>query len=144
MVLVVLVLFVVVVWCRGGLGVFFPPLSEMAEKVQYVEQNVNATYAMVQLSDDTIVALLEVCQCRRPLCLLQHGDGNCKITVTRKKTTRKRTPYCFVCKHQKHFLDALAAQVRMLCLFQAKFDSVSFLVVKVYIRFVRVCRCTYV
>ena len=52
-------------------------------------------------------------QCRRPLCLLQHGDGNCKITVTRKKTTRKRTPYCFVCKHQKHFLDALADQVLM-------------------------------
>ena len=91
--------------------------SAMAEKVQYVEQNVNATYAVVKLTDDTIVALLEVCQCRRPLCLLQHGDGNCKITVTRKKTTRKRTPYCFVCKHQKHFLDALADQVRMLCLF---------------------------
>ena len=98
----------------------------MAQEKQYVEQNVNATYAMVKLfdesvmvklTDDTIVSLLEVCQCRRPLCLLQHGDGNCKITVTRKKTTRKRTPYCFVCKHQKHFLDALADQVRMLCLF---------------------------
>ena len=68
--------------------------------------------AMIKVANNTVISLSETCQCKRPQCLLQHPEGKCGTTVSRRITTKRTTPYCYVCKHQRHILAAFGEKVR--------------------------------
>jgi hypothetical protein len=58
-------------------------------------------------------SVTELCQCRSATCLLQHVIGQCGISVKRRLGTQRRTPYCFICKTQRHFVQLMATMVMM-------------------------------
>ena len=65
-------------------------------------------YALVDLKTSCII---ELCHCKSPTCLLQHPAGACGTSVSRRVSSKRRTPYCFVCRSQRHFLESIAAKV---------------------------------